>query len=969
PEDVAAIGFTSGSTGGPKGILGLHGSLSHFLPAHCREFGLGPDDRFSLLSGLAHDPLQRDIFTPLHLGATIVVPDPAEFGIAGRLAAWLCREQVTVAHLTPTLGQLLTEPPSVGVGGAGGSDGAGGQRVRVPSLRRVFLVGESLTRRDVARLLAMAPGVSCINLYGSTETQRAVAFHRVAQEETEAVAERAQQVLPLGRGIEDVQLLVINPEGGLAGLGELGEIAVRSPHLARGYLGNAELTAQRFGVNPFTRDPEDRIYRTGDLGRYRPDGEVAFAGRLDQQVKLRGFRIELGEVEGVLTGLPGVLEAVVLLREDLPGGAGLVAYVRTEDELASSLRGELASRLPAYMVPAAFVRLDALPRTPNGKVDRRALARIAPDLGRSADRTLARTPTEELLAGIWSQVLGLEQVSREQSFFELGGHSLLATQLTSRVRDVFGVELPLRSLFTTPTVAGLAAEIERRRRGAGAPELRTITSFHQERSSPPPLSFAQERYWAGRQLEARTVASTLPMLMRLTGPLELVCLWRALSAVVDRHELLRTSFREGTAGPVQIVHPAVAILLPVVDLERLGAAERLAEVRHWSILDGRLHFDYERPPLFRLTLFRCAAEEHILLFTVHHIASDAWSSSVLLGEVSALYIAFRAGRPSPLPPLAAQFQDFARWQRHLPEGETQAVTFWREHLSGAVPLDLGAGRPRPGRRTFAAGVESLSVSEELERQLEALSARYGVTLFMTLLAAFKALLHHETGSDDLVVPCSFANRNQLETEHLIGNFATGLPLRTRLSGVRTFMELLQQVRDVTLLAHDHPDIFYEPVMEGMSFLEPGDRGGLTTFRILFQLVQQQAAAPVSSELEITRLEVDTGKIRLDLSLFLSQSDRLTGRFRYNRDVLDEARVVRMRDRFLEILAAVVADPECPLADLLLAGSVPREPGMQAQAIRSLERLVVPEDAQSEKDPVEPVSDRSAASDFPPAGLS
>jgi aspartate racemase len=282
-----------------------------------------------------------------------------------------------------------------------------------------------------------------------------------------------------------------------------------------------------------------------------------------------------------------------------------------------------------------------------------------------------------------------------------------------------------------------------------------------------------------------------------------------------------------------------------------------------------------------------------------------------------------------LPPLVAQFQDFARWQRRLSREEAQAsqVTFWREHLSGAVPIDLGAGRPCPRKRTFTAGVEEIVVPEELERQLEALSAQQGVTLFMTLLAAFKALLHCETGQDDLVVPCSFANRNQLETESLIGNFATGLPLRTRLSGVRTFRELLQRVRDVTLQAHDHPDIFWEPVVEGMSFLEAGDRGGLTTFRILFQLVKAPPAAQaeVASDLRITQLPVDTGKIRLDLSLFISQTDRLAGRFRYNRDVLDQARVLGLRDRFLRILAAVVADPECPLAELTLADPVPQDP--------------------------------------------
>ena len=334
----------------------------------------------------------------------------------------------------------------------------------------------------------------------------------------------------------------------------------------------------------------------------------------------------------------------------------------------------------------------------------------------------------------------------------------------------------------------------------------------------------------------------------------------------------------------------------------------------------------------------------MLLFTIHHVASDWWSGSILLREVSALYLAFHTGRPYPLPPLAAQFQDFARWQRRLSLAEAQAsqVTFWRQHLSGAVPIDLGAGRPRPRRWTFAAGVEEIAVPAALERQLEAFSVQHGVTLFMTLLAAFKALLHGETGSDDLVVPCSFANRNQLETEPLIGNFATGLPLRTRLSGVRTFRELLQRVRDVTLLAHDHPDIFYEPVVAGMSFLEEGDRGGLTTFRIQFQLLKSQAAAPVASDLRITRLPVDTGKMRLDLSLFLSQSDRLAGRFRYNRDVLDAARVAGMRDRYLRILAAIVADPECPLVALPPADSVSQEPGTRQLAMLSREPQLQPE---------------------------
>jgi amino acid adenylation domain-containing protein len=913
PRDPACIGFTSGSTGGSKGILGLHGSLSHFLPAYCKEFEVGPDDRFSLLSGLSHDPLQRDIFTPLYLGAAIVVPDPADIGIAGRLAEWMNRHSVTVAHLTPALGQLLAERPP------------GGEGVVVPSLRVVTLVGEALTRQDVARLRAMAPGVTCINLYGSTETQRALSFHRVTPEEAEAASELAKQVLPLGRGMQDVQLLVLQRAGGLAGIGEIGEIAVRSPHLARGYIGSTELSAERFQLNPFTGEAGDRIYRTGDLGRYLPNGEVSFAGRSDFQVKLRGFRIELGEIEALLAGHPGVREAAVLLREDLPGGRGLVAYAAVTavtapgTVTAGELHDYLWQRLPAYMVPSAFALLDSLPLTPNGKVDRRALARVEWEAPFSGGEPRApRTPVEEIVARICAEVLKVPRVGPGDNFFQLGGHSLIGAQVVSRLRQVFRVDLPLRVLFAAPTVAGMAAEIERLRRD-GAPERPAISSFRQDRGAPPPLSFAQERFWAGRQLEARTVASTIPILVAFEGRLDLACLRRAMREIVDRHEVLRTSFRDGAEGPVQVVHAAVPVRFPVVDLEGMAPGRRRAEIERWSTLDGRSHFDYERGPLFRTTVFRCSERENVVLFTIHHVAFDGWSTSVLLGELAALYNAFREGRPSPLRPLAAQYQDFARWQRQTLAGEALAaqVTFWREHLRGAVPLDLAnlanlAKGRRPARPTFEAGIETFTVPEELERKLDAFAAEQSVTLFMTLLAAFKVLLHQETGRSDIVVTSLFANRNQVEIENLIGNFYAGLPLRTRLAGAHTFRDLLQRVRDVTLAAHEHPDILYEPVMAGMSFLEKGDRGGLATFRILFQLAKLPPAEQELSDVKVTRLPFDTGKIRQDLSLFLSQSGRLAGRFKYNRDVLDPERVARLRDRYLRILEDAVDDPDCLL---------------------------------------------------------
>jgi amino acid adenylation domain-containing protein len=453
PDDLAYVAFTSGSTGVPKGILGRHGPLSHFLPWQCERFGLTGEDRYSLLSGLAHDPLQRDIFTPLCTGATLCVPPAEEVLAPGRLAAWAAREGITVAHLTPAMAQLLTE--------------TGGEQI-LPALRYVLLVGDVLTRLDVERIRRLAPRAVCVNLYGSTETQRAVGYHVAAP--GSAAGERARQILPLGRGMRGVQLLVVTPSGQLAGIGELGEIQVRSPHLARGYLGDEALTAERFRTNPFTGIGGDRVYRTGDLGRYLPDGEVAFAGRTDQQVKVRGFRIELGEIEAALGRLPGVREAVVLARASA-GGTGdrrLVAYVTPAGSDTAldtgTLRDGLRSLLPAYMVPAAFVPLPRLPVTPNGKVDRKALARIEPeghDAGLTTSYVEPRSDLERRIAALWREVLGVEQVGVRHNFFDLGGHSLLLVRLHARLEEELGRELPLVDLFNAPTIEALARHLDR----------------------------------------------------------------------------------------------------------------------------------------------------------------------------------------------------------------------------------------------------------------------------------------------------------------------------------------------------------------------------------------------------------------------------------------------------------------------------------------------------------------------------
>ena len=580
PDDPAVLGFTSGSTGVPKGIVGRHGSLSHFLPWQCRRFELDAGDRFSLLSGLAHDPLQRDLFTPLYLGAAIVVPDPEDVAVAGRLAAWMARAGITVAHLTPAMAQLLTEPP------------AAGENTTVPSLRRVLLVGDALTRRDVARIRALAPGATCVNLYGSTETQRAVAYHLAAAAPTTAGASAANaagdlQVLPLGRGMPDVQLLVINPSGLLAGVGELGEIAVRSPHLALGYLGDPALTAEKFQANPFTGVAADRIYRTGDLARYLPDGEVAFAGRADQQVKIRGFRIEPAEIEAALGAVAGVREAVVLARP-WRGELRLAAYIVPEHPGAvalGSLREAVRERLPAYMLPAAFVQLERLPLTPNGKVDRRALALLEPTEA-AAGRELAAPQNlrERQIAALWRELLGVEAVGVDDNFFDRGGHSLLLVRLHSQLQELLGCEVPLVDLFRHPTVGAQAAHLGR------PPETAPAAVLAHRPAAAPDASGAAS---GDRRIAVVGMAGRFP------GAVDLEAFWQNLRAGVE--SISRFSAAELAAAgvdPALAADPRFVAALGAIEGEDLFDAE-LFEVppRQAEMMD----------PQFRL-LLECAWE-------------------------------------------------------------------------------------------------------------------------------------------------------------------------------------------------------------------------------------------------------------------------------------------------------------------------------------------------------------------------
>ncbi|MCP4662140.1 MAG: AMP-binding protein, partial [bacterium] len=597
---------------------------------------------------------------------------------------------------------------------------------------------------------------------------------------------------PIGRGIGNFRIYLLDARLQPVPMGVPGEVCLSGAGLARGYLRRPEVTAGSFVPDPFSAGA--RLYRTGDLARFLAGGNLEFMGRIDLQVKIRGFRIEPGEIETVLAWHPGVQEAVVMVREEAPGVRLLVAYaVRTPEagaldavELdARELRSFLGERLPDYMVPSAVVFLEALPWTPGGKVDRKALP--APERrGPEEDFTAPRNPSEELLAGIWTTVLGRERAGVDDNFFELGGHSLLATQVVSRIRELFGVTLPVRAVFETPTIAGLATALGQARElplGAVDPEPPLVRAT---RAGDPPASFAQQRLWFIDRLAPENPFYSMYSAFRLEGTLDVAALRRAFAEIVRRHENLRTTFRSVAGEPRQVIAPPLSPPLsppplPVVDLGALPALRREAEVVRLSAAESRRPFDLTRGPLLRVTLVRSAGTpdraEHVLFLNLHHIITDGWSTAIFAREMVALYEAFAQGAPSPLAELELQYADFAVWQQQWLRGGAleRQLGYWRRQLAGAPEfLDLPLDHPRPAIETFQGSAAALGVPAPVVRGLNALGRSSGTTPSMTLLAAFKTLLSRYSGQTDVVVGTAIANRNRSETEELIGFFVNTL---------------------------------------------------------------------------------------------------------------------------------------------------------------------------------------------------
>jgi amino acid adenylation domain-containing protein len=933
PESTAYVIYTSGSTGRPKGVRVPHRAIVRTVVGS-DHVHFGPATRMAQHANLAFDVAVWEVWGGLLNGGT-VIGISRETLLSTEYGRELRDRAITTAFITPRLfDRHVRESPST-----------------FATLRDLLIGGEAVDPVPVRAALRGGPPRRILNAYGPTECSVYAAWHLVAD-----VADGATSV-PIGRPLTDTRLYVTDRRGALAPAGVAGELCIGGARVAAGYLNRPALTAEKFVPDPFA--PGARMYRTGDRARWNDDGTVDFLGRLDDQVKLRGFRVELGEIESVLRDHPAVAHAAVIVREDTPGDQRLVAYVVAEEGAvdAGELRAHLAARLPEYMVPAAFVALDALPINRNTKVDRAALP--APEQV-AMGSVAPRDETEELLAALWAEVLGADGVGIHDSFFAAGGHSLQAMQLATRVREALRVEMPLRSLFEAPTVAGLAerlraegspARLERvarsarlvramsdaevrarledvgaapgpteaarrrelldhflRQEGVTAPAGTAIVPL--DRESPGPLSFSQERLWVLEQLAPGTATYTIPAAIRMRGALDVDALRRALAAIVDRHDALRTTFSTVDGEPVATVS-AAALDVPVVELAGDDA------LRAFAAGEAAHPFDLAAGPLFRATLVRLAADDHALVLVMHHAVVDGWSLAVLYRELGALYAAFRRGAESPLAPLPVRYADFAAWQRAELGDLERETEWWRGKLAGLPELlELPADYPRPAVKSYRGAVVPARFPAPLAAAVRALARESGATPFMALLAALAALLHRWTGAADFAVGTPTAGRPRPETEGLIGFFVNTLVVRADVAGDPTFRELLGRVREATLGAYAHQDVPFERLVDALR--PERSTGHDPFFSVMLALQNAGELRPRLEGLEVERMQVPSTGARADLSFSLVEDeDGLSGLVEYSTDLFERATAERMLEQFRILLEAATAHPDTPVSALPL----------------------------------------------------
>ncbi|GHO79997.1 hypothetical protein KSD_77680 [Ktedonobacter sp. SOSP1-85] len=902
-EQLAYVIYTSGSTGRPKGTGLPHRTLSNLFRWHLAT--LLTEARMLQFASLGFDVSFMEIFSTLGSGGTLLMADEALrqdiIGLADFLSLMAIEKVILPVVVLHQLAEEYTR-----------------REASTLYLKEVTTTGEQMQiTSSVIKLFQTVLDCPLHNHYGPSESHVITAY-TLSGAPSSWVA-----YPPIGRPISQTQIHLLDSAFKPVPIGVPGELYIGGVSLARGYIHQPGLTAERFIPNPLSSIPGERLYRTGDKARYLEGGDIEYLGRLDHQVKLRGYRIELSEIEATISRYPGIGEVVVQLVGKALDDKRLIAYLvptREHTIKIQALRQHLRQQLPEYMLPSAFVELDALPLTTNGKVDRRALP--LPDISareRGASLVAPRTAIEEVIAGTWRDVLGIQHIDMYDNFFEVGGHSLLAMRVISRIRAVLQMDIPLRVLFEEPTIAGLAQHVEATLYGRKGLEVPALEPRRQ--TDDIPLSFAQQRLWFLEQLQPDTALYSIPTAIRLQGRLEIQALHQSLQEMIRRHETLRTTFHVRYDQPVQIIAPTQEAYLPLLDLRACTGQERQTIVEQLMYQEAGRPFNLAEGPLLRTILLRLDEEEHALLFTMHHIVSDGWSMEIFIREMTALYVSFAMGRALTLPPLPIQYADFALWQRQWLQGHAleEQMRYWQDQLAALTPLELPTDYPRPAVMTFRGARQSLLLPPPLRDDLQSLSQREGATLFMTLLAAFQHLLARYSGQDDIAVGTPIANRTHAALEGLIGFFINTLVLRADLTGNPTFQTLLARVREVCLGAYAHQDIPFEKLVE---VLQPErDRSRSPLFQVSFSLQQAQQEAEaleVLPQLSVSGLAREGLTTKFDLMLNITDTQEgLRCTAEYSTDLFAAETIDRLLQHFHVLLQEIVSQPQLPLAQLAL----------------------------------------------------
>lgn len=921
PDDANYIFYTSGSTGEPKAILGQHKSLGHFIDWEIKEFQLDHTCKVSQLATITFDASLRDIFVPLCTGGTLCIPSEETRANTEKLISWLENNEVSLIHTVPSVLRVLTKT----------LQSSEITEKRFAELQYLMLSGEALFERDIASWRTAAGShVKLVNLYGATETTMIKTFHVIKEAQT-----NSGQRVPVGKPMSHTLVAVVN-DGIQCKVGEIGEVYIKSPFFTKGYLFDTGLNQKVFVQNPLSDDANDKVYKTGDLGRVLETGDLEILGRTDTQVKVNGVRIELNEIEKAMLSIKGIEETVVLLHTDKDFESALVCYYTGTQMETAEIQKQLSESLEPTFIPNWIKYLDSLPVNINGKVDKKALAKTELFLNEEEYKAPVGE-WETQLEIIWKEVLNLSRVSRDVSFFSVGGTSLKAIQTISRIFKQFDILLKIGDLFDNPTIEALAQKME----AAKKKDYYNIVPVNPQEYYE--VTYAQKRLWILNQLEEGQVAYNMPCAYNIKGELNVNIFQQALLKIIERHEILRTTFVNKDGRPMQKIHEAGAFQHALQTIDIREEKNQQQYINQVAEEDWNQPFDLEAGPLLRTILIRLNEQEFVLLFNMHHIISDGWTLDLLSYEVFMVYEGILNNKTAVLPPLKIQYKDFAHWEKQQLSGSQliEHRSFWLNYLEGKLPvLEIQNAGPRPETYSYKGKQLDFEIDEELTSQLTKMAEQNKATIFMALLALTKVLLYRFSGQNDLIVGVPTANREHQDLENQAGFYVNSLPVRTNFDANISFAQLLELIKNNMVSVYEHSIYPIDLLVEDLKLEYDATRNSL--FDVMVQIQDTKASLKHASAIdnfEIEKLNMKPTSSKFDFTFnYFIHNDKLLVGIEYNSDLYDATLVDEMKNSLVTLAKNLIKDSTSTISELrnLLLNTTDIEKLEQQQKVVSSE---------------------------------